>query len=229
MPVARATPAIFDRRSVVILNDTTLPTVGGRRRAEAVRGTRRRRARRLRRPLRVAGRRRRADARETRGAGRSDHGPQRDAWTPGSQSRDLRGVQGAAQRRLHIGAHLPLPRASRPTRRAASSRNYDDGAVAAAERRTGAGRVIVWTSTLDDSWTDLAVEARLPPARPPARELPRPVRTDAIVADRRPGRRPRLHGRHHPGRPHRRQPVRPADDPGGQFARPAGVDRAGYL
>jgi len=33
---------------------------------------------------------------------------------------------------------------------------YDDGAVALAERRTGAGRVIVWTSTLDDSWTDLA-------------------------------------------------------------------------
>ncbi len=35
---------------------------------------------------------------------------------------------------------------------------YDDGAVAVAERRTGAGRVIVWTSTLDDSWTDLAVK-----------------------------------------------------------------------
>ena len=35
---------------------------------------------------------------------------------------------------------------------------FDDGAVAAAERRTGAGRVIVWTSTLDDSWTDLPVK-----------------------------------------------------------------------
>jgi len=40
---------------------------------------------------------------------------------------------------------------------------YDDGAVALAERRTGAGRVIVWTSTLDDSWTDLAKEADIPP------------------------------------------------------------------
>ena len=29
VPVARATPAIFDRRSVVILNDTTLPTAAG--------------------------------------------------------------------------------------------------------------------------------------------------------------------------------------------------------
>jgi hypothetical protein len=32
---------------------------------------------------------------------------------------------------------------------------FDDGAVAGAERRVGAGRVIVWTSTFDDSWTDL--------------------------------------------------------------------------
>ncbi len=35
---------------------------------------------------------------------------------------------------------------------------YDDGAVAAAERKIGAGRVIVLTTTLDDSWTDLGVK-----------------------------------------------------------------------
>src|SRR3954462_1012804 len=35
---------------------------------------------------------------------------------------------------------------------------YDDGAVAAAERKTGGGRAIVWTTTLDDSWTDIAVK-----------------------------------------------------------------------
>jgi hypothetical protein len=35
---------------------------------------------------------------------------------------------------------------------------YDDGAVAAAERKIGGGRAIVWTSTLDDSWTDIAVK-----------------------------------------------------------------------
>ncbi len=35
---------------------------------------------------------------------------------------------------------------------------FEDGGVAAAERRTGAGRVIVWTTTLDDSWTDLPVK-----------------------------------------------------------------------
>src|SRR5712692_1778889 len=32
---------------------------------------------------------------------------------------------------------------------------YDDGAVAAAEKRIGTGRVIAWTTTLDDSWADL--------------------------------------------------------------------------
>jgi hypothetical protein len=32
---------------------------------------------------------------------------------------------------------------------------YDDGAVAIAERRVGSGRVIVMTTTLDDSWNDL--------------------------------------------------------------------------
>jgi hypothetical protein len=35
---------------------------------------------------------------------------------------------------------------------------YDDGAVAAVERTVGAGRVAVWTSTLDDNWTDLALK-----------------------------------------------------------------------
>ena len=35
---------------------------------------------------------------------------------------------------------------------------FDDGAIAAAERKIGAGRAIVWTSTLDDSWTDIGVK-----------------------------------------------------------------------
>jgi hypothetical protein len=35
---------------------------------------------------------------------------------------------------------------------------YDDGAVAAAERRIGNGRVITLTTSLDDSWTDLALK-----------------------------------------------------------------------
>jgi hypothetical protein len=35
---------------------------------------------------------------------------------------------------------------------------FDDGAVAAAEKKFGAGRSIIWTSTLDDSWTDIGVK-----------------------------------------------------------------------
>jgi hypothetical protein len=35
---------------------------------------------------------------------------------------------------------------------------FDDGAVAAAERRVGEGRVIAFATTLDDSWTDLALK-----------------------------------------------------------------------
>jgi hypothetical protein len=35
---------------------------------------------------------------------------------------------------------------------------FDDGAVAAAEKRVGAGRVIAWASTIDDSWNDLALK-----------------------------------------------------------------------
>ena len=33
---------------------------------------------------------------------------------------------------------------------------YDDARVAAAEKRVGAGRVVAWTTTLDDEWNDFA-------------------------------------------------------------------------
>ena len=39
-----------------------------------------------------------------------------------------------------------------------SAARFDDGSPALAERRTGDGRVLVWTSTLDASWTDLALQ-----------------------------------------------------------------------
>ncbi|MDT8368825.1 MAG: BatA domain-containing protein [Longimicrobiales bacterium] len=35
---------------------------------------------------------------------------------------------------------------------------FDDGSVALAERRSGDGRVLVWASTLDAEWTDLALQ-----------------------------------------------------------------------
>jgi hypothetical protein len=43
-----------------------------------------------------------------------------------------------------------------PTRRVVA--RFDDGAVAMAERRIGSGHVILWASTLDNYWNDLAVQ-----------------------------------------------------------------------
>jgi hypothetical protein len=55
-------------------------------------------------------------------------------------------------------AHIFRYRALTPAPEARVIARFDDGAVAVAEKRTGAGRVIVWTSTLDDAWTDLPVK-----------------------------------------------------------------------
>jgi hypothetical protein len=44
-----------------------------------------------------------------------------------------------------------------PTRRVVA--RFDDGAVAMAERRIGSGHVILWSSTLDNYWNDLAVKS----------------------------------------------------------------------
>ena len=69
---------------------------------------------------------------------------------------------------------------------------YDDGAVAAAERRVGTGRVIAWTTTLDDLDRP-AAHHRLPAARAPAREVPGALRAAPRMADGRPGGRPLGH------------------------------------
>ena len=49
---------------------------------------------------------------------------------------------------------------------------FDDGAPALIERRAGAGRVLVWASSLDLQWNDLAREAGLPAVRAPAGAVP---------------------------------------------------------
>jgi hypothetical protein len=55
-------------------------------------------------------------------------------------------------------AHIFRYRSLVPVPEARVLARFDDGAVAAAERRTGAGRVIVWATTLDNTWTDLAIK-----------------------------------------------------------------------
>src|SRR5438445_6110452 len=59
------------------------------------------------------------------------------------------------------GAHVFRYRAldiSAPGTDARVLARFDDGGVAAAEKRIGAGRVIAWSSTVDDSWNDLALK-----------------------------------------------------------------------
>jgi hypothetical protein len=49
-------------------------------------------------------------------------------------------------------------RSLQPTPDARIIARYDDGGIALAERRLGAGRIIVMTTTLDDSWNDLEIK-----------------------------------------------------------------------
>jgi hypothetical protein len=55
-------------------------------------------------------------------------------------------------------AHFFRYRGIEPTPTDRVLARYDDGAVAAAERKVGSGRVIVWSSTLDDSLSDIGVK-----------------------------------------------------------------------
>jgi hypothetical protein len=55
-------------------------------------------------------------------------------------------------------AHIFRYRAIEPLPDARVLARFDDGGVTGVERRVGAGRVVAWTSTLDDSWSDLALK-----------------------------------------------------------------------
>jgi hypothetical protein len=56
------------------------------------------------------------------------------------------------------GARFYRARAFEPGDSASVLARFDDGSVALAELRHGEGTVLVWTSTLDDFWNDLAVQ-----------------------------------------------------------------------
>jgi hypothetical protein len=157
VPAARVTPATFDTHSVVILNDAAFPSAGGN-------GV-------LKRFV-------------ERGGGLLVAFGDHSAW-PSGDTDLLPGQAGAVMdpangRGGSIGfidyshpvfevfkaprsgdfsaAHVFRYRAFESGRDTRVLARFDDGAVAAAERRVGAGRVIAWTSTLDDSWSDLAVK-----------------------------------------------------------------------
>jgi hypothetical protein len=157
LPAPRVTPASFDGRAVIILNDTAFPSAAGN-------GV-------LARFV-------------ERGGGLLVIFGEHSAW-PSGDTALLPGTVGpitdpANGRGGAIGfidyshpvfevfraprsgdfssAHIFRYRALTANPDARILARFDDGAVAAAERRIGAGRVIAWTSTLDDSWSDLAVQ-----------------------------------------------------------------------
>ena len=158
VPAARVTPQMLDKRSVVILNDTIVPPglAGGALKRYVERGGGLLVAFGDRSD--VARDRNRSAARQARCRRRSHRRTRRDDRLPRLQPSGLRGLQGAAQRRLLRRARPALPRAGARPRPTACSRGTTTAAMAAAEKRVGAGRVIAWTTTLDDSWTDLALK-----------------------------------------------------------------------
>jgi len=154
---ARVTPSSFDKRAVAILNDTMFPPAGGA-------GALKRFVERGGGLLVIAG----------------DH----TTW-PTAEAELLPGTLGPSVNRMsgrsgtlgYIDYSHPVfevfkaPRSGdfsaahffeyRSVEPAPSDRiiaRFDDGSAAAVERKVGAGRVILWTSTLDDTWTDVAVK-----------------------------------------------------------------------
>jgi Mg-chelatase subunit ChlD len=157
VPVTRVTPAMFDQRAVVILNDTVFPSAAGN-------GVLKQFVERGGGLLVVYG--------EHSGTSAGD--PDLLPGKAGAVTDPAKGRGGsigfidyshpvfevfkAPRSGDFTSAHVFRYRAFESGPDARVIARFDDGAVAAAERRIGSGRVIVWTSTLDDSWSDVAVK-----------------------------------------------------------------------
>ena len=154
---SRLTPAALDKRAVVVLNDTVFPPAGGG-------GVLKKYLERGGGVLVVSG------DHVTWPQGEADLLPGRfgaivDRTTGRSgslgyldYSHPVFEVFKAPRSGDFSAAHVFRYRALQPTAADRVLARYDDGAVAAAERKIGGGRAMVWTSTLDDSWTDIAVK-----------------------------------------------------------------------
>jgi hypothetical protein len=154
---SRMTPTMFDKRSVVILNNTTFPPAAGgsalRRFVERGGGL-----------LVIAGDSTSWSASELdllpgrlggivdRMEGRSGSLGYLDYSHPVFE------VFKAPRSGDFSAAHVFRYRTLQTTPADRVLARFDDGAVAAAEKKIAAGRVIIWTSTLDDTWTDIGVK-----------------------------------------------------------------------
>jgi hypothetical protein len=153
---SRFTPAAFEKRAVVVLNDTPFPPGAAsalKRFVERGGGL-----------LVVAGDRTTWPPNETDLLpGRLGNAVDRTSGRSASlgfldYSHPVFEIFKAPHSGDFSGAHVFRYRALEvaPTSRIVA--RYDDGAVAAAERKVGLGRVLVWTSTFDDASSDIAIK-----------------------------------------------------------------------
>jgi hypothetical protein len=156
---SRVSPQTFDKRSVVVLNDTPYPPGSG--------GALKRFVERGGGVLVVAGDRTTLPTGTTSEAdlfpGRLGSAVDRTSGRSGSlgfldYSHPVFEVFKAPRSGDFSAAHVFRYRTLEATPADRVLARYDDGAVAAVEKRAGLGRVIVWTSTLDDTTTDIAVK-----------------------------------------------------------------------
>jgi hypothetical protein len=153
----RATPASFEKRAVVVLNDTMFPPAAGA-------GTLKRFVERGGGLLIIAG------DHTTWPSGEADLLPgklgtsvNRMAGRSGTlgyidYSHPVFEIFKAPRSGDFSAAHFFEYRAVEPAPADRVIARFDDGTAAAVERKIGAGRVILWTSPLDDTWTDIAVK-----------------------------------------------------------------------
>jgi hypothetical protein len=154
---SRMTPAAFDKRTVVVLNDTVFPPAAGG-------GALKRFVERGGGLLVVTGDHTtwpqseadllpgRLGALVDRTSGRSGSLGYLDYSHPVFE------VFKAPRSGDFSAAHFFRYRSLQPSPTDRVLARFDDGAVAAVEKKVGAGRSIVWSSTLDDSWTDIGVK-----------------------------------------------------------------------
>ena len=154
---ARVAPSSFDKRAVVILNDTMFPPAGGA-------GALKRFVERGGGLLVIAGDHTTWPTGEA-GLLPGKLGPSVDRMSGRSgtlgyidYSHPVFEVFKAPRSGDFSAAHFFEYRSVEPAPTDRIIARFDDGSAAAVERKVGGGRVILWTSTLDDTWTDVAVK-----------------------------------------------------------------------